>query len=81
MVFIKFGSTKVVPARRRLELIAENGRGKVQTPRLVVQFKEKRSADGAVSRKRKGSTTGDLASNGKILGTFSLAGETSPCMT
>ena len=72
-----------MPARRRRELIAQHGRGKVHTLRLVVLSKEKRNADGAVNRKKAMITAGDLVSNEKIPGTFSanLAGETSRYMT
>jgi len=73
----------VVPARRRRELIAQHGRGKVHTLRLVVPFKEKRNADGAVARKKARISAGDLVSYGKIPNTFfaNLADETSRYMT
>ena len=77
--FVRFGSTRVVPAKRRRELIAEHGRGKVHTPRLGVPFKGKHNADGAMARGNARLTAGGLVSTGKIPGTFSanLDGETS----
>jgi len=82
-VFIEFGSTRMVPARRRRELIGRYGRGKNHTLRLVAPFKEKRNAGGAVARKKAKITAGDLASNGKIPGTSpaNLAGEASRYIT
>ena len=76
---VEFASTEVVPARRRRELIRRYGRGKVRTLRLVVPFKEKRNADGAVAKKKARTTAGDLASNGKIpaASPANLADETS----
>ena len=78
-IFIEFRSTKAVLAMRRRELIAQHGRGKVHTRRLVASLKEKRNADGAVTKKRAKTTTGDLVSDGNTPGTSSakLAGETS----
>ena len=67
----------MVPARRRREHIAQHGRGKAHTLRLVVPFKEKRNFGGAVARKKARIAAGDLVSNGKIPDAFSanLAGE------
>ena len=73
----------MVSARRRREIIGKYGRGKVQTLRLVVQFKEKRNADDTVTAKMARAAAGDLTSNGKIPCTFpaNLAGETWRYMT
>ena len=82
-VFVEFGSTRVVPARRRREHIGRYGRGKVYALRLAVPLKEKRNADGSTTGKEARVTAGDLTSNGKIPGMFSVnpAGETSRLMT
>ena len=39
-IFVYFGSTKVVPARRRREATKIHGRVKVHTLHLVVPFEE-----------------------------------------
>ena len=82
-VFVEFRSTKVVPASRRRTAIADHGRGKTDTLRLVVPCKEKRNAGGVVTRKKVRITARDLVSLGKIPGMYSakLAGETSRYMT
>ena len=82
-VFVEFGSTKMVPARRRRELIGKYRRGEIHTLRLVVPFKEKRNVDGAGTRKKARTTAGGLVSNEKIPGTFpaNMACKTSQYMT
>ena len=76
--FVEFGSTKLVLARRRRKLIAEHGRGKVHTLRLAIPFKEKRNANGAATRKKATTTSGDLFSNGKPLARFPLTWPAKP---
>ena len=73
----------MVPASRRRKTIAHHGRGKTHTLRLVVPCKEKRNADGVVTRKKVRIAAGNLTFFGKIPGTYSanLAGETSRYMT
>ena len=82
-VFVHFGSIKVVPATTRRDAIRKHGKGKVHTLHLVVPCKEKRNADGEVTRKKVRITAADLVSNGKIANTFAanLAGETSRLLT
>ena len=67
----------------RRKAIQSHGRGKVNTPRLVVLCKEKRNVDGAVTRKKVRLTTGDLVSFGNLPDTYSanLAGGSSRYMT
>ena len=82
-VFVHFGSIKIVPATTRRDAIRKHGKGKVHTLHLVVPCKEKRNADGEVTRKKVRITAADLVSNGKIANTFAanLAGETSRLLT
>ena len=81
--FVHFGSTEVVPARKRLEAIKMHRRGQVRTPHLVVPFKKKRNSDGEVTRKKVHTTAADSVSNGRIASTFAanLAGKTSRHLT
>ena len=78
-IFIEFRGIKVVPASRRRKSIAQHGRRKVHTLRLVVPSKEKRNADGIVTWKKARIAAGVLVSIGKIPGTYfaNLAGGTS----
>ena len=82
--FVEIRSTKVVPACRRRKAIADHGRGKTHTLRLVVPCEEKRNAEGFMIRKKVRITAGDLVSFELIPDKYSanfLAGENSRYMT
>ena len=55
----------MVPASTRRKAIENHGRGKVHALRLDVPCKEKRNADGDVTRKKARITAGDLVTFGK----------------